>query len=61
MSSNNTVIITKRENKYVVEDIDVDTGIGYAIASEETFEDAIKSANEYMEENIVEYGLEIKL
>lgn len=61
MSANNQIIIQKLGEKYSVSEIDVDCGGGYFITDDhfETLEEAIKAANKYMEENEVEYGLNI--
>lgn len=65
MSSNNYLLIIKTpKGKYVVEERDVDTGSSYTFhdfGEQETLEKCIEIANRYMEENEVEYGLEIKL
>lgn len=57
MSANNFLLITEEKNKWVVEQRDADTGSGYEMKSFKTLEEAIKFAQEYMEEEIVEYGI----
>jgi hypothetical protein len=61
MSANNQLLITKREEKYVVTDIDVDTGSEYEVAVKDTLEEAIRSANRVMEDVVVEYGLRVDI
>ena len=64
MSANNMVMIykSKQHDNWIVADVCVeaeDTDGAYTIGGFKTLEEAIDSANEYMSENIVEYGLSI--
>lgn len=66
MSANNQLKIYKSEKEmaWVIREIDVDTRQSYSSFKNQVFidlEEAIKAANEYMKENEVEYGLDIKL
>ena len=60
MSANNYLTIQKSttlKNSYDVFEKDADTGRGNAIFEHLTKEEAIKKAQEYMKENVVEYGI----
>ena len=61
MSANNKLVISKdAKDMYRIENVDVDTGDGFSIAEPcKTLKEAITKANAYMQEEIVEYGLEI--
>ena len=63
MSANNELLIEKIGDKYSVSEVDVDAGGGFFITDNhfKTLEEAIKAANSYMEENEVEYGLNINI
>ncbi|CAK0761122.1 conserved hypothetical protein [Gammaproteobacteria bacterium] len=70
MSSNNQIVIIKKKRKFpqkeiflIYENPCVDNPISFdkefLISKEDTLEDAIRKANKYIEENGVEYGLDI--
>lgn len=60
MSANNRIIIYKKSGGWFVEDRDEESGgVNQLISKKPTLEMAIKVANEYMKEEIVEYGLRI--
>jgi hypothetical protein len=62
MSANNLLVIGKVNEKFVLREFDVDCGPNKeAIAEFDTLEEAVRSANEYMSENEVEYGLDIRI
>lgn len=62
MSANNKLIIYKKGKKFVVGHLDVDCGWNRKeMAIKDSLEEAIKFANEFMENNVVEYGLKIKI
>lgn len=62
MSANNQLIIYKRGKKFIVGHLDLDCGWhNKKMIIKDTLEEAIKSANKYMEYNEVEYGLDIKI
>jgi hypothetical protein len=58
MSANNKLLIYQQNDKYCISDDGFVVGIkeGY-----DTLEEAISAANEYMSENIVEYGLDMEI
>ena len=65
MSANNQVRIykSKQNNLWIVAEVSIESENmegAYTIGGFKTLEEAIDSANEYMDENIVEYGLSIK-
>ena len=66
MSANNQLHIyksKKQNNLWIVADVSIESENmegAYTIGGFKTLEEAIDSANEYMDENIVEYGLSIK-
>ena len=65
MSANNQLHIykSKQNNLWIVADVSIESENmegAYTIGGFKTLEEAIDSANEYMDENIVEYGLSIK-
>lgn len=55
MSANNLIKIDRRN--FAVSDCDADTGYGAKIGRGKTLEGAIDLAQEYQEQNIVEYGI----
>ena len=59
MSSDNILRISKIKDKYIVEDCMIESKNGYVVGKYNTLEEAIKEANKYMSEEIVEYGLRI--
>lgn len=62
MSANNKIKIYKRHVIWGVNEVDAETGsIINTIGDWDDLESAIQCANDYMEENKVEYGLQIKL
>ena len=62
MSANNQLVIYKKKKKFIVGHFDLDCGWHQKeMIVKDTLEEAIKSANEYMKENEVEYGLDIKI
>ena len=61
MSANNQILIKKTKQRYIVKDICIEGGTGEIIFVAQNLETAIKKANKYMEENIVEYGLSIPI
>ena len=61
MSANNQILIKKTKQGYIVKDVCVEGGTGEIIFVAQNLETAIKKANKYMEENIVEYGLSIPI
>lgn len=64
MSANNQLVVYQPEPLvWAVKEIDVDTGGKNCDVGDEypDLENAIRAANEYMEENEVEYGLRINL
>ena len=61
MSANNQLLIKKTKQGYIVKDICIEGGTGEIIFVAQNLETAIKKANKYMEENIVEYGLSISI
>jgi len=61
MSANNQLLIKKTKQGYIVKDVCVEGGTGEIIFVAQNLETAIKKANKYMEENIVEYGLSIPI
>ncbi len=65
MSANNQLHIykSKQNNLWIVAEVSIESENmegAYTIGGFKTLEEAIDSANEYMDENIVEYGLSIK-
>jgi len=62
MSANNQLIIYKKKDKFVVGHLDLDCGWHQEeMIIKDTLEEAIKAANEFMVENEVEYGLNIRI
>lgn len=67
MSANNELVISKLDDGlwYVddcdIDDIDAEGGHFINDKGYRTLENAIKAANKYMEDNLVEYGLRIEL
>ena len=62
MSANNQLVIYKKDKKFVVGHLDLDCGWHQKeMIIENTLEKAIKKANEWMSENEVEYGLDIRI
>lgn len=59
MSADNQLVIYKKELVWKIKNINFSGGC-YEIGDEyQSLEDAVKFANEYIEENEVEYGLKI--
>ena len=62
MSANNKLVIYKKKKKFVVGHLDLDCGWhDKEMIIKDTLEEAIRSANKYMETEEVEYGLDIKI
>jgi hypothetical protein len=62
MSANNQIIIYKKKDKFIVGNLDLDCGWNEKeMIVKDSLEEAIKSANEWMQENECEYGLSIKI
>lgn len=62
MSVNNQLVIYKKKGKFIVGHLDMDCGWHEKeMIIKDTLEEAIKSANEWMQENECEYGLKILL
>lgn len=65
MSTNNQLIIIKKEKFYIYENYCVDNEFEPSKenlhTTEDTLEEAIKWCNNYMSENLVEYGYDIIL
>lgn len=63
MSANNFLKISKDPIEgFIIQDCDADTGeCMRPFDSSEDLQDAIKKANKYMEDEIVEYGLRFSL
>ena len=60
MSANNELLIQKdTTGKWEIVDRDVESLSGMVVDRTDNLEDAIDIANEYMKEEIVEYGLRI--
>ena len=61
MSANNQLVINRKQNGlYKVADVDVDTAAEFVVANDvDGLDVAIEKANDYMQENEVEYGLNI--
>lgn len=65
MSANNQLHIykSKKHNIWIVVEVSIESENmegAYTIGGFKTLEDAVNNANEYMDKNIVEYGLSIK-
>ena len=62
MSANNRLVIFKQDSQWRIKDEDADSGHGDLLENGpfDRLEDAVKSANEYMREYEVEYGLSIE-
>lgn len=61
MSSNNQIFIKKIDSIFEIRDRCIEGGKGILIGMASNLEEATKKANNYMKENIVEYGLRIEL
>ena len=61
MSANNALKIKKIGLVWEIRNIDVDSGEGFLVDEGIDLEDAIRKANDYMREEEVEYGLDIKI
>ena len=62
MSANNKLIIYKKDKKYIVGHLDVDCGWhDKEMFVEDNLEKAVKKAEKFMSEEIVEYGLDINI
>jgi hypothetical protein len=59
MSANNILIIKKVNDRFEIHDCDIESENGLHVDTCNNLEDAIDLANEYMKEEIVEYGLKI--
>jgi hypothetical protein len=60
MSANNYLLITEEKDSWTVEENDADTGNGTVLESFKTLKKAVKFAQKYLYENIVEYGIHFK-
>ena len=59
MSADNYLLISqKAKKKYLILNKDMNGG-GFIVGETDTFKEARKFAKEYMQNNIVEYGLEV--
>ena len=61
MSANNELYIYKEGTKYIIENRDVEVRDGYEIATARSLKEAIRKANDFMETELVEYGLNIDI
>ena len=61
MSANNEIYIYKEGTKYIIENRDVEVRDGYEIATARSLKEAIRKANDFMETELVEYGLNIDI
>jgi hypothetical protein len=63
MSANNILYILKnKKGEWIIEEHDVDTGAIFGkFPPSLTLQEAIKKANEYCENNVVEYGYKVIL
>lgn len=61
MSANNELLIQKYKDGYRVSDIDEMGGHFIQDKPVKTLEEAVRLANKYLEDNVVEYGLRIEL
>ena len=62
MSANNEIRIIKKGKKYVIYHWDIEGGkLSDKFTEYDNLEDAVREANNFMEENEVEYGLNIFL
>jgi hypothetical protein len=63
MSANNQLLIEKYHLGWKVSEIDVESGDEVKISKKlhKTLEQAVREANKYLENNVVEYGLRIEL
>lgn len=59
MSANNILIIKKVDDRFEIHDCDIESQAGLHVDTCNTLEDAVGIANEYMKEELVEYGLKI--
>ena len=62
MSANNQLVIYKKGKQFVVGHLDLDAGWHEKeMIIKDTLEEAIRAANKYMEEEEVEYGLDVRI
>ena len=62
MSANNQLVITKTKTGYILKHIDMDCGeMRDKWPTFTTLEEAVNAANDFLEENEVEYGMDIDL
>ena len=61
ISANNELYIHKEGTKYIIESRDVEVRDGYKIATAKSLKEAIKKANDFMQIEVVEYGLNIDI
>ena len=62
MSANNQLVIYKKDKQFIVGHLDMDAGWHEKeMIVKDTLEEAIKAANEWMKENEVEYGLDVRI
>jgi hypothetical protein len=61
MSANNFIKIKRISSTWEVSEMDIEGGAGMDLGVFLSLEDAIDTANEYMAENYVEYGLKVDL
>lgn len=59
MSANNQLTIHKKDNKYILKNVDMDTGKGFVEGKFSTLKEARDKAKEIMRSEEVEYGLKI--
>lgn len=61
MSADNFILITKNKDKYIAQEKSMNGGNLSFKAEHKNLEGIIGKSNEYMTENIVEYGLEFHI
>lgn len=62
MSANNQLVIYKKGSQFIVGHLDMDVGWHEKeMIVKDTLEEAIRAANEWMSENEVEYGLDVRI
>jgi hypothetical protein len=62
MSANNEILITELPSRFELCNVDVDNpNQGFVIGKAKSLRRAIKIANDYLNENEVEYGLRVRL
>jgi len=58
MSANNKLLIYKKKDNFMIENVDVDTGGGFLEGTTKTFREARELAKKIMSEEPVEYGVD---